>query len=74
VKRTGPGSTAAAIAAAAALFAGPPRQVRPTLNPAAPIDRDQRVGTTTLPHDASTQALSPVDETPTLHNRDISSQ
>jgi hypothetical protein len=52
----------------AAIHFGTPRHHRPTLDTAAPIDRHRRRITTTLPHDASTDTVPPVDETPTLHN------
>src|SRR5437016_3391593 len=62
------------VPAAAALAPGAPQQVRPAVDTAAPIDRYRDRSTTTFPHDTSTETLPPVDETPTLHNRDVSSQ
>jgi len=58
----------------AAFRSGTPRHDRPTLDTAAPIDRYRNRHTTTLPHYATTDALTPVDETSTLHNVDIPSQ
>jgi len=58
----------------AAFLSGTPRRHRPTLDTAAPIDRYWNRNTTTLPHDAPTDVLPPVDETSTLHNVDIPSQ
>jgi len=44
------------------------------LDAAAPLNGDSDCITTTLTHDASTQALSPIDETPALHDGNGSSQ
>src|SRR5438105_7221236 len=62
------------VQAAAALASGAPQHVRPAVDTAAPIDRYRDRSTPTFPHDTSTETLPPVDETPTLHNRDVSSQ
>jgi len=68
------GSPPASLAAPAAFLSGTPRQCHPTLHTAASIDAHRNRITTTLPHDASTHAVAPVDEASTLHNGDISSQ
>src|SRR5207253_2874035 len=60
-----------------AVAAVPPRAARhgrPAVDSAALLHRYRDRSTTTFPYDASTETLPPVDETPTLHNRDISSQ
>src|SRR5437660_4142997 len=68
------GSAPPALPAPATLRAGTPRRVRPAPHTGTPIDRDRGRITTTVPHDASTEASPSVNETPTLHNGDVSSQ
>ena len=45
-----------------------------TFGAAAPLDCHRHNITTTLPHDAPTEAFPAVDEPSTLHNVDVSSQ